>query len=501
MKITVVALGKIGLPLAVQFASMGHEVTGADVNAQTVEQVASGVEPFPGESGLQDRLSKVVAEGRLRATTDTAAAVAESEAVVLVVPLFVDADGVPDFGWMDAATRDVARGLRPGTLVSYETTLPVGTTRGRFGPMLEEGSGLTAGVDFHLVFSPERVFTGRVFADLARYPKLVGGVDEASGERGVQFTVRFSLSTSATILPSRTASGISARQRRRKWPKLAETTYRDVNIGLANQFARFAAAHGIDVYQVIEARNRSPSSHIHQPGIAVGGHCIPIYPRMYLWNDPAATVVRAARKQTLRCRPTPRASPPTSMADLDGVRVAGSVPRIAAGSRRRPSLGSSLWSRALRAQGAAVAVNDPMYSDDELIAMGFDAFHVGEPAEVVIVRLTTPNTARSGRPTCLASAPLWMAGGYSTLRAGRARTWWCWASLRVRTHRLVGESRRTGSHLPRRERAAARGRLSVRRRRPSALDQRERCGALTACQPFFRCGDHLARVPDAVAHE
>src|SRR6185436_18440401 len=107
-----------------------------------------------------------VGAGLLKATTDTAASVAESDAVVLVVPLFVDADGIPDFGWMDSATLDIARGLKPGTLITYETTLPVGTTRTRWKPMLEGGSGLTEGADFHLVFSPERVLTGRVFVDL-----------------------------------------------------------------------------------------------------------------------------------------------------------------------------------------------------------------------------------------------------------------------------------------------------------------------------------------------
>ena len=386
MKITVVALGKIGLPLAVQFASMGHEVTGADVNAQTVEQVASGVEPFPGESGLQDRLSKVVAEGRLRATTDTAAAVAESEAVVLVVPLFVDADGVPDFGWMDAATRDVARGLRPGTLVSYETTLPVGTTRGRFGPMLEEGSGLTAGVDFHLVFSPERVFTGRVFADLARYPKLVGGVDEASGERGVQFYRSVLTFDERDDLAQPNGVWNLGTAEAAEMAKLAETTYRDVNIGLANQFARFAAAHGIDVYQVIEACNSQPFSHIHQPGIAVGGHCIPIYPRMYLWNDPAATVVRAAREANAEMPAYAARIAADVHGGLDGVRVAVLGAAYRGGVKETAFSGVFPLVEALRAQGAAVAVNDPMYSDDELIAMGFDAFHVGEPAEVVIVQ-------------------------------------------------------------------------------------------------------------------
>jgi UDP-N-acetyl-D-mannosaminuronate dehydrogenase len=135
--------------------------------------------------------------------------------VVVVVPLFVDADGVPDFGWMDNATRAIAAGLKPGTLVSYETTLPVGTTRNRWAPMLEQGSGLTAGKDFTLVFSPERVLTGRVFCDLRRYPKLVGGIDEASAKHGVSSTSRCSTSTRATTCRSPTASGTSGRRRRR----------------------------------------------------------------------------------------------------------------------------------------------------------------------------------------------------------------------------------------------------------------------------------------------
>ena len=276
MKITVVAMGKIGLPLAVQFARKGHTVIGADVNETTVAQVNDGIEPFPGEAHLSQYLAEVVQAGSLTATTDTTSAVAQSEAVVVVVPLFVDAEGVPDFGWMDAATKAIGQGLKAGTLVSYETTLPVGTTRTRFAPMLEEISGLKAGVDFHLVFSPERVFTGRVFADLRKYPKLVGGIDQASGARGVKFYEdvldfddRPDLAQANGVwdLGSSEASELA---------KLAETTYRDVNIALANQFALFSETHGIDVQKVIDASNSQPFSHIHRPGIAVGGHCIPI---------------------------------------------------------------------------------------------------------------------------------------------------------------------------------------------------------------------------------
>ncbi|MCC6377005.1 MAG: nucleotide sugar dehydrogenase, partial [Microbacteriaceae bacterium] len=296
MKIAVIALGKIGLPLAVQFASKGHEVIGVDVAQHTVDLVNQGIEPFPGEAQLQERLSELVPAGKLRATTDYSQAVPGADAVVLVVPLFVDEETAePDFGWMDAATQSLGEVLTPGTLVSYETTLPVGTTRNRWKPMLEQASGLKEGVDFDLVFSPERVLTGRVFADLRKYPKLVGGLSERGATRAIEFYRAVLDFDERPDLPRGNGVWDLGSAEAAELAKLAETTYRDVNIGLANQFARYAATAGIDVYQVIEASNSQPYSHIHQPGIAVGGHCIPVYPRLYLWTDPAATVVSAAR--------------------------------------------------------------------------------------------------------------------------------------------------------------------------------------------------------------
>ncbi|MFN8147390.1 MAG: nucleotide sugar dehydrogenase [Candidatus Nanopelagicales bacterium] len=386
MKITVVALGKIGLPLAVQFATKGHEVIGADVNPATVDLVNAGQEPFPGEAQLAELLAEVTSAGRLRATTDTAAAVAESEAVVIVVPLFVDIEGVPDFGWMDAATRDVARGLKPGTLVSYETTLPVGTTRTRFAPMIEEISGLRAGVDYPLVFSPERVYSGRIFADLRRYPKLVGGIDAESGKRGVafyeavlDFDDRPDLSRANGVwdLGSSEASEMA---------KLAETTYRDVNIGLANQFARFAEQNGIDVFEVIEASNSQPFSHIHRPGIAVGGHCIPIYPRMYLWNDPEATVVRAAREANAAMPEYAVAVLEGAYGDLSGATVVVLGAAYRGGVKETAFSGVFPTVAALEARGANVLVHDPMYTDDELAGYGFTAYHLGEAADAAVIQ-------------------------------------------------------------------------------------------------------------------
>jgi nucleotide sugar dehydrogenase len=386
VKICVVALGKIGLPLAVQFASLGHTVVGADVNEATVDLVNAGVEPFPGEHDLGRLLADTVAEGLLRATTDTAAAVAECEAVVVVVPLFVDADSLPDFGWMDAATRDIARGLKPGTLVSYETTLPVGTTRTRFAPMLEEGSGLVAGRDFHLVFSPERVLTGRVFADLRRYPKLVGGIDEASTARGIDFYEQVLEFDERPDLDRPNGVWDMGSAEAAELAKLAETTYRDVNIGLANQFAIFAEANGIDVHRVIDASNSQPYSHIHRPGIAVGGHCIPVYPRLYLWNDPSATVVRAAREANA-AMPAHAVSLLESVhGSLDGARVVVLGAAYRGGVKETAFSGVFPTVDALRAAGAEVLVHDPMYSDDELRGFGWEPFHRGDAADAVVVQ-------------------------------------------------------------------------------------------------------------------
>jgi nucleotide sugar dehydrogenase len=385
VKITVVALGKIGLPLAVQFASKGHEVIGTDVNQATVDSVNAGVEPFPGEAFLEEKMQVAVAAGLLRATTDTAAAVAESDAVVVVVPLFVDAEGVPDFGWMDAATRDIARGIKPGTLVSYETTLPVGTTRGRFGPMIEEISGLRAGTDFSLVFSPERVLTGRVFADLRKYPKIVGGIDAESGKRGVAFYESVLDFDERPDLVRANGVWDLGTSEASELVKLAETTYRDVNIGLANQFAVFSAANGIDVFEVIEASNSQPYSHIHRPGIAVGGHCIPIYPRMYLWNDPAATVVRAAREANAAMPEYAVAVLEGAYGDLSGAHVAVLGAAYRGGVKETAFSGVFPTVAALESRGAVVTVHDPLYTDAELAGYGFAAHHVGAPVDAVIV--------------------------------------------------------------------------------------------------------------------
>jgi nucleotide sugar dehydrogenase len=395
MRIAVVALGKIGLPLAVQFASKGHEVIGVDVNPRTVELVNEGKEPFPGEAHLAEKLAELVPAGRLRATTDYAEAIPGVDAVVVVVPLFVnDETWQPDFGWMDEATKSLAAHLTPGTIVSYETTLPVGTLRGRFKPMIEQISGLEEGRDFTLIFSPERVLTGRVFADLRRYPKLVGGLSEDGTRRGIalyqqllDFDVREDLPQPNGVWDMGSAEAA-------EMAKLAETTYRDVNIGLANQFAVYADKIGVDVQRVIDACNSQPYSHIHRPGIAVGGHCIPVYPRLYLSTDPDASVVRTARSfnATMPQYVVDRAK--EILGDLTGLRV------VVLGASYRGKVKETAFSGvfptvdALRAAGAQVLVQDPMYTDEELEGFGWQPYHLGENVDVAIVQADHPEYSK-----------------------------------------------------------------------------------------------------------
>ena len=286
---------------------------------------------------------------------------------------------------MDSATDSIAEHLTRDTLVLYETTLPVGTTRTRWKPLLEKGSGLTEGRDFHVAFSPERVLTGRVFEDLRKYPKLVGGLSPAGAaqarafyEVSLQFDDRPDLARGNGVWDLGSAEAA-------EMAKLAETTYRDVNIGLANQFAKFADKTGIDVYEVIEASNSQPYSHIHRPGVSVGGHCIPVYPRLYLTNDPDATVVRAARDANASMPEHTVRLLVRAYGDLDGAKV------VVLGAAYRGEVKETAFSgvfdtvTALETRRAQVSVHDPLFSDDELRALGLPPHALGASVDAAIL--------------------------------------------------------------------------------------------------------------------
>jgi nucleotide sugar dehydrogenase len=278
----------------------------------------------------------------------------------------------------------VAAGLQAGALVIYETTLPVHTTRRRLGPALADGSGLRPGSDFMLCHSPERVSSGTVFADLRRYPKLVGGIDARSGKSAeafyasvLDFNERPELARANGVwdLGSTEAAELT---------KLAETTYRDVNIALANEFARFAAAAGLDVYKIIEAANSQPYSHLHRPGISVGGHCIPVYPRLYLAGDPDAQLPAVARK----VNEAVPAQAVQQLADLtgglSGLRVAVLGAAYRSGVKETAFSGVFPLVRELALRGAVPLVHDPLYSDSELRDLDLEPYHIGEPCDAAI---------------------------------------------------------------------------------------------------------------------
>jgi UDP-N-acetyl-D-glucosamine dehydrogenase len=376
MKAVVVALGKVGLPLAAQLASAGHEVTGCDIDQRVVEMVNAGRAPFPGEEGLDEALAAAVAGGRLSATRDTTAAVAQGpELVVAVPPLYVDEEAQPDWRALDAVVASIGAGLRPGTTVAIETTVPVGTTRGRVAAALEEASGLRAEEDFWLVFSPERVFSGRVLRDLATYPKLVGGLSERGEARGVDLYGAF-LDADVWSMGSAEAAELA---------KLAETTYRDLNIGFANELARHADALGLDVDRVIAGANSQPFSHIHRPGVAVGGHCIPVYPRFYLAGDPDARLPAVARDVN--------AAMPAYAVELLAGALGGLAKErvLVLGVTYRGDVKETAFSGALAlrdelvGRGATPLARDPLLADDELRDLGFEPWD-GEPVAGAILQ-------------------------------------------------------------------------------------------------------------------
>ena len=355
--VAVVGLGKIGLTLAAQYASRGLSVIGCDINAALVESVNSGHCPVDGEEELEERLANALRDERLTATVDTAAAVATSDVVIIIVPVGLTGEQTPDFTHLDAAIADIAGGLRPDTLVVVETTVPVGTTRNRVGEALAN-----ADQPLLLAASPERVSSGHIFRDLRTYPKVIGAIDEASwGKAEAFYSVALEAPSLLRVRDPETA----------EFSKLAEGIYRDVNIALADELARYADAAGIDVIEAIDAANSQPYSHLHQPGVGVGGHCLPVYP-YFLPKDSGAKLPLAAREINDGMAAYGVSKLEQALGSLEGATV------LVLGLAYRPNIKEAshssalLITEALRARGATALIHDPLYSDAELAALGLE---------------------------------------------------------------------------------------------------------------------------------
>ena len=263
MKVGIIGMGYVGLPLAVAFAEAGSEVVGLDVDHRVVEGIARGesaVEDVPSE-----RLAPLVGD-RIEVTTDHAG-LADCDAVIICVPTPLAHRREPDLAYVDSAGRSLAAVLRKGQLVVLESTTYPGTTRDRLAPLLEE-SGLRAGTDFHVAFSPERIDPGRTDHTIRTTPKLVGGLTPTCLDRAAEL---YSLICDEVVrLSSPEAAELA---------KLLENIFRSVNIALVNELAMLSDRMGIDIWEVVDAAATKPFGFMRfEPGPGMGGHCLPIDP-------------------------------------------------------------------------------------------------------------------------------------------------------------------------------------------------------------------------------
>ena len=262
MKVGVIGLGYVGLPLAVAFAEAGRDVVGLDSDPRVVDRIrngASAVEDVPAE-----RLT--AAGDRLRSTTDHDE-LGACDAVVICVPTPLANHREPDLTYLVDSATSLSRVLREGQLVVLESTTYPGTTRERLMPILEE-SGLAAGRDFHLAYSPERIDPGRTDYTIRSTPKIVGGLTEACRDRAVALYGE----VCDEVVPVSTPEAAEL-------SKLLENIFRSVNIALVNELAMLCDRMGIDVWEVVDAAATKPFGFMRfEPGPGMGGHCLPVDP-------------------------------------------------------------------------------------------------------------------------------------------------------------------------------------------------------------------------------
>jgi UDP-N-acetyl-D-glucosamine dehydrogenase len=269
-KLVVVGQGYVGLPLALRAAEVGFAVIGFDTDPDRVKQLAAA-SSYVGDVS-DDQLRAAIASGRYEPTDDPAL-LAGFDVVVIDVPTPLE-EGIPNLSYVEDASATVGAHLRSGCTVVLESTSYPGTTEELVAPILEEASGLVAGRDFHLGYSPERIDPGNAEWRLENTPKVVSGVDEASCRAVQSFYDRI---VERTVAVSGT--------REAELTKLLENTFRHVNIALVNELAVFAADLDIDVWEAIDAASTKPFGYLRfTPGPGVGGHCLPIDPSYLSWK-------------------------------------------------------------------------------------------------------------------------------------------------------------------------------------------------------------------------
>lgn len=268
--IAVIGLGYVGLPLAVNFAKAGYTVLGLDKDEDRVSQVNKKIS-YITDIPTRD-VARVVSSGKLRAVTDFSM-LKEADAIIICVPTPLKRKYTPDIKYIISAVNSIAQYISKGTLVVMESTTYPGTTEELIRPMLEKG-GLKAGKDFFLSFSPERIDPGNPVYDVTKITKVVGGVDQSSGE--LTRLLYEKIIKNIHVVSSARAAEMT---------KLLENTFRIINIGWANEAAMMCHKMGINIWEVIDAAKTKPFGFMpFYPGLGVGGHCIPDDPLYLYWK-------------------------------------------------------------------------------------------------------------------------------------------------------------------------------------------------------------------------
>ncbi len=346
-KICILGLGYIGLPTASTLANKGIQVVGVDVNPQVVKSLRNGkVHLF--EPGLHKLVEKALVSGKLVVRDQPEPA----DAFIIAVPTPFYDDKRADMSYVTSAAEAIVPHLRPGCLVLLESTSPPLTTCNLVAPILEQ-SGLKAGDDFYLAYSPERVLPGQIIRELVENDRVVGGVNPASAQAAQDLYTIF-VQGEVVKTDATTAEMV----------KLMENTYRDVNIAIANEFSRLADRFGVDVWEAISLANRHPRVNILRPGPGVGGHCISVDPWFFVEAAPdLVNLIRTAREVNDAQPAFAAALVQRALGNLKGKRIA------ALGLAFKPDVDDLRESPAievvhqLRDAGAMVSVYEPYKPD------------------------------------------------------------------------------------------------------------------------------------------
>ncbi|MCM8761034.1 MAG: nucleotide sugar dehydrogenase [Candidatus Omnitrophica bacterium] len=371
----------MGFPLAVQAASRGFNVTGVDTNKSVIDLINKGKCPVD-EPFVKDLAKDLILNGHLSASMDLEGSVALSDAVIVIVPVLLDEDNEADVKNAVSVAEGIGRSARKGTVISFEMTLPVGTMRNVIAPILEK-SGLRIEKDIYLVYSPERVKSGIVMKQMRCVPKVVGAFGPKSLRKGIELY--------RSIFPSKIISVNTLENA--EMVKLVGMIYRDVNIALSNEIARYCEKVGIDLDTLIPIINTDGEANMLMPGIGVGGHCTPIYP-YFMIND-------AYRRKAPQLLATLAREINDSQAEYVTHKLYSELGSIKGANIMLMGLGfrpnvkedtkspAYLVKSSVERYGGRVFLHDPLYSHKELEKKGFNPIDLRSTRRLDAVVLIT----------------------------------------------------------------------------------------------------------------